>query len=144
MAKAKANEVSTALVKATDVQDNLTLENASAEAAVYLGAFSEVEEKDLITLTEDYLKLDPDETYNLIFTGMTKFTGERGGEVDAVQLIDEENKKWINGNTVLVNSLKKVTSLPCMVRVVTKKMIKTKNGTYQDLDVFVLSNAVQK
>ena len=144
MAKAKANEVSNALVKAENEQDNLSLNNAKEQSAVILGSFSEVKEEDLIALTEDYLTLEPDTTHNFIFTAMTKFTGERGGEIDAVSLIDEEGKKWINGSTVLVNSLKKVTTMPCLVRVVTKKMIKSKNGQYLDMEVFVLSRSIEK
>jgi len=144
MAKAQPKENQSALVKSESEQDGLSHINAKEAAGVIIGTFSNVDESELVSITEDYLKFEEDTTYNMVFVNTTKFTGDRGGEMDAVSLIDEEGKKWINAGTVLVNSLKKVTQLPCLIRIVTKGTIKSKNGQYLDMDVFVLPKTMQK
>lgn len=118
-----------------------------ATAGEIIDAFEQVDSEKLQGLTTEYLQLKEDTTYNMVFTAVTEFTGENGGSVRAVELVDKEGNKFINGNTVLVNSLSKVTDMPCLVRIVTGKKIKSSNvkgGQYLAMDVFVLPKAVQK
>lgn len=138
-----ASKTETALVKANEAQGNLSLENAKETAAQFIKDFSSVTDDQLQGLTSEYLQLKENKTYNLVFTAMTVFTGQKGGEVPAVELVNEEGTKFINGNTVLVNSLKKVTHMPCLVRIVTGKLVKSPNGSYLDMEVFVLPKAVK-
>lgn len=131
--KANATEIDRATVQAT--------------AGEIIDAFEQVDSEKLQGLTTEYLQLKEDTTYNMVFTAVTEFTGENGGSVRAVELVDKEGNKFINGNTVLVNSLSKVTDMPCLVRIVTGKKIKSSNvkgGQYLAMDVFVLPKAVQK
>lgn len=141
MAKAQNEQ---ALEKSNAAQEGLTLENSKATAAEIIKDFSSVTNEMLQGLTQEYLQLKEEKTYNMVFTAMSTFKGDSGGEVPAVVLVDEKGGQFINGNTVLVNSLRKVTSLPCLVRVVTGKLVKSASGTgkYLDMEVFVLPKAV--
>jgi len=135
-----------ALEKSNDAQENLDFQNAKASAKDILADFSSVTDDMLQGLTANYLQMKETTTYNLVFTAMTKFKGDNGGEVDAVELVNEKGEKFINGNTVLVNSLRKVTIMPCLVRIVTGKLQKSGSGQgkYLDMEVYVLPKTVQK
>jgi hypothetical protein len=133
------------LENSNTVQDNLTFENSKALAAEGITDFSQVNTEDLRGLTQEYLQLKENATYNLVFTEKTTFKGEKGGEVPAVVLVDDKGQSYINGNTVLVNSLSKVKQMPCLVRIVTGKLIKSSSGTgkYLDMEVFALPKVMQ-
>jgi hypothetical protein len=96
-----------------------------------------------------YLTFDKTGTFNFMFTGMDKMTSEdqRTGEVkevDAVKLLDKQGVEYINANTILVNSLKKVLQVPCYVRVEYTGDVKAKSGgKYKDLKVFVLPQTMK-
>lgn len=143
MAKATSE---TALTKVNAAQDEITLQNAKASAADVIKDFSSVSNEQLQTLTQEYLQLKPNATYNLVFTAMTTFKGEKGGEVPAVVLVDKDGQTFINGNTVLTNSLSKVRQMPALVRIVTGDMVKSASGTgkYLDMEVFVLPKVMEK
>lgn len=136
----------TDLTKITEASEGLTLQNSKANAAELLKDFSSVSSAVLQTLTQEYLQLKENTTYNLVFTAMTNFKGEGGKEVEAVVLVDKDASTFINGSTVLVNSLKKVTSLPCLVRIVTGSLQKSSSGAgkYLDMEIFVIPKAVEK
>lgn len=141
----KAQKELSPLEKSNAVEIDRT--TVQATAGEILDAFEQVDAEKLQGLTTEYLQLKEDTTYNMVFTAVTTFTGENGGSVKAVELVDKEGNKFINGNTVLVNSLSKVTDMPCLVRIVTGKKIKSSNvkgGQYLAMDVFVLPKAVQK
>lgn len=134
-----------ALEKANATEIDRTTVQATANDI--LDAFENVSNEQLQGLTIEYLQLKEETTYNMVFTAVTEFRGENGGKVPAVELVDKEGNKFINGNTVLVNSLSKVTDMPCLVRIVTGKKIKSANvkgGQYLAMDVLVLPKAVQK
>lgn len=135
-----------ALNKSNAAQEDLTFENAKATAADIIKDFSTVDMSMLQGMTQDYLQLKESTTYNMVFTGMTSFKGEKGGEVKSVVLVDDKGNSFINGNTVLVGALDKVTSMPCLVRIVTGKLTKSASGTgkYLDMDVFVLPKAAKR
>lgn len=125
--------------KVDDAQESLSMENHKAAAADLLKDFSQVDPSMLQGLTQEYLQMKESTTYNMIFTGMTTFKGDKGGEVPAVSLINETGMSFINGNTVLVNSLRKVQQLPCFVKIVTGKRQKSASGgAYLDMEVYVL------
>lgn len=132
------------LQKSNAAQDELTLQNSKATAADVIKDFSSVSNEQLQTLTQEYLQLKENKTYNLVFTALSTFKGEKGGEVPAVVLVDEKGQSFINGNTVLVNSLSKVKQMPCLVRVVTGDLVKSGSGTgkYLDMEVYVLPKVV--
>lgn len=135
-----------ALNKSNAAQEDLSFENAKATAADIIKDFSVVDVSMLQGMTQEYLQLKEKTTYNMVFTGMASFKGEKGGEVESVILVDDKGNSFINGNTVLVNSLKKVTSMPCLVRIVTGQYTKSASGTgkYLDMDVFVLPKAAKR
>jgi hypothetical protein len=133
--------------KVSENQEKLTFSNAKAEAEAILSEFEKISSDGLTGLTQEYLELKQNTTYNLIFTGMSTFKSSEGkGDVEAVLLVDKSAKQYINGNTVLVNSLKRVTAMPCLVRIVTGDMIKSSNGNYKylDMDVIVLPKSIEK
>ncbi len=141
---AKDNKGNTSLEVVNTKQENLSIDNYKANALDILKDFSQLDEKYLQELTQEYLQLKENQTYNVIFTGMTTFKGEAGKEVEAVLLYDEKGNSFINGNTVLVNSLKKITVLPCVARIVTGDKVKGQNGTYLDMRVITIPNALKK
>jgi hypothetical protein len=136
-----AKDQTQALAKVNEAQENLSVDNYKATAAEIMKDFSSVDNTLLQGLTQEYLQLKESTTYNMVFKNMTTFKGESGGEVPAVELVDEKGTTYINGNTVLVNSLSKVKQIPCLVRIVTGKKVKSGSGMYLDMDVFVLPKA---
>jgi hypothetical protein len=100
-------------------------------------AVKELENSDLIELSSTYLSFAENSTYDLIATGFTTFTDEKGNEKEAVSLINEQKESLINANAVLVNSLKKIgaENLPCFVRINTLSKVKTANGSYMNMKV---------
>lgn len=116
-----------------------------------LDSFEKVDVKNLQQLNAEYLTLKPKTSYSFIFTGMSKMTGtatsgNESHEFEAVVLIDKNNKKYLSGATVLVNSLKKVTQLPCLVKIITKDEEKSSTGVgkYLDMDIFTVPMEVAK
>jgi len=124
-------------------QDDLLPQNVKEQASELLSQFENVDESQMLGLTADYLEMKVNSKYNFIFLGMTTMQNN-GKEIKAVELLSKENKKYIHASTVLVNSLQKVTKLPCMVRIVTKELVKSDNGKYLDMDVFVIPSTVAK
>lgn len=133
------------LEKSNSAQENLTLENSKATAIESISDFSQVDAGKLQGLTQEYLQLKENQTYNMVFTSRSTFKGDKGGEVPAVVLVDDKGQSFINGNTVLVNSLSKVKQMPCLVRIVTGKLIKSASGTgkYLDMEVFALPKVME-
>lgn len=125
-------------------QENLGMENYKESAEQMLKDFSQVDVSMLQGLTQEYLQLKEDKTYNMVFKGMTKFKGQKGGEIPAVLLVGENMKEYINGNTVLVNSLSKVQQVPCLCRIITGKTVRSQNGTgsYLDMEILALPKVV--
>lgn len=124
-------------------QDDLLPQNVKEQANELLKQFENVDESQMVGLTADYLEMKINTTYNFIFLGMTTMSNN-GKEIKAVELLNKENKKFIHASTVLVNSLSKVTKMPCMVRIVTKDFVKADAGRYLDMDVYVIPSTVAK
>lgn len=146
MAKAKSEETKEPTMNEVVEQNNsLSLGNTNALAHEVIADFSKVDQKFLVGLTQEYLNLEENKTYDVIFKGMSEFDGDKG-TVEAVLLVGEDGMNYINGNTVLVNSCKKVTKLPCLIRIVTGDYVKSTKGTgkYLSMEVFTLSNNLEK
>jgi hypothetical protein len=136
---------------------NLTPENAqdslnellnlgeSKSGITYAEGFEILEKADsakMTELTSEYFNFEKPGTYNFVFEGMSTANID-GKTVDVVLLRDKEGKQLINGNAVLVNSLRKVTILPTFVRVQYIGDEKSAKGSYKNLSVRVLPNAVK-
>lgn len=116
-----------------------------ANAADVLAAFDKVPTSALQQLNSEYLKLDESSSYSYIFLGMTTLKGKEGSsdaerEYEGVRLIDRDGKNYVSGLTVLVTELKKVTVLPCLVKIVTKKETKSSSGMgkYLAMEVYTV------
>lgn len=130
---------------AQDAANELLVKGESSEGVSWEDAWKVVEDAKtemLSELTSEYFTPEEDSEYNLLFEGMGKATLE-GKDVEVVNLRDKSGRKMINGNAVLVNSLKRCTVLPAFVRIVTRKKVKGGNGTYLDMSVFVLPSATK-
>jgi len=116
-----------------------------ANAADVLAAFDKVPTSALQQLNSEYLKLDENSSYSFIFLGMTTLKGKEGSneaerEYEGVRLIDKDGKNYVSGLTVLVTELKRVTVLPCLVKIVTKKETKSNSGMgkYLAMEVYTV------
>ena len=134
------SEKTTALAKKQDEMNHLTVQE---QADKLLEGFSTLDNAELVQISSEYLTLKENTTYNFIFKGMNKFSRD-GKEVEVCEVINEEQKQFIIGNTTIVNKLKNVTQLPCFVRVVTKGMAKSAKGNYLMTDVYVIPQSVAK
>jgi hypothetical protein len=143
MAKQQQNQTFD-IAEVTKTQDGLLPQNVKEQATDLLGLFANADESQLVGLTADYLELKENQTYNLIFTGFTTMKTDKGNEIKVAEFIDKDNKKYIHGSTVLVNSLSKVEKMPCLVRIVTKTKVKSSAGLYLDLDVLVIPATLGK
>jgi hypothetical protein len=126
------------------IQDEMNYLTVKNEADSLIEKFESSEDDDLQKLNTDYISFEENTKYNFIFNGMTTMKTQEGEDLQCVVLIDKENVQHINGNKVLVNNLKRVTQIPCFVRIVTGKTIKGKNGSYLDMSVYVLPETIKK
>ena len=145
MATKKQEEKQSNMNEIVKQNDDLTLGNTNALASEVIKDFSTVDKSLLVGLTQEYLNLEENKTYDVIFKSMSEFEGDKG-TVEAVLLVGEDGMNYINGNTVLVNSCKKVTKIPCLIRIVTGDYVKSSKGTgkYLSMEVFTLSNNLEK
>lgn len=145
MAKQNGNDNAQSLAVSEKNQDQLTHQNVKATAGDVINDFSAVPDNALQALTGEYLQLEENKTYNMVFKGMTTFNDQMKGEMPAVELVDEAGMVSINANTVLVKALSKVTQMPCLVRIITGSKVRSKSGnTYLDMEILTLGKSVQK
>lgn len=126
--------------QAKDALNEIMLKGESSIGLTYDQAFEILEKADSVkmkNLAVDYFNFEKPGIFNFVFEGMDKAEMENR-EIDVVMLRDKEGKLFINGNAVLVNSLKKVQQLPALVRVEYKGDVKSAKGTYKDLAVYSL------
>jgi hypothetical protein len=117
-------------------------------------AFDLVEKSDtskMVELTSTYFNFETKGDYVFIFEGMTTATLAQKDEtgrmvnkkVEAVSLRNKAGETLINANAVLVNSCKKITSLPCFIKVQYLGDEKAQGGgTYKNLKVVTYPGAV--
>ena len=110
-----------------------------------LNAFDKVDVKHLQQLNTEYLKLKENSTYSFIFMGMTTLKGKEqqpgeSKEYEGVKLIGTGGKNYVSGLTLLVSELKKVTELPCLVKIITKTEVKstTGMGKYLAMEIYTI------
>jgi hypothetical protein len=100
------------------------------------------DEKGFVELTSEYFNFDTKGTYNFLCEGISEATID-GKTIEIVKLRNKEGKQLINGNAVLVNSCKRLTVLPAYIRVNYVGEIKNAKGTYKDLQILTLPQAVK-
>jgi hypothetical protein len=134
--------------KTKDFLDELNEHNSVALPASMEGisdedAFELMEKADsskLKKLTGDYWKPSPG-VHVFKFMDMTTVEFD-GQEQEAVVLLDKSGTTWVAGQAVLVNSLKKVTELPCFCKIIVDGgMVKGKNGSYYPMQVLTFPSS---
>ena len=127
------------------IQDEIDYQTANENASELINQFDLLtSEGSLQKLNSEYLSFEQGTKYSFIFNGFTEIKTNDGNDVKCAVLIDKDNLKHINGSAVLVKALSSVTQMPCFVRIVTKGFVKAKNGSYLDMDIFVLPQTVAK
>lgn len=96
--------------------------------------FENADEKELVELTSEYFNFKTPGVYHFIFEGMTTATLD-GKVCEAVRLRDKAERTLLNANAVLVNSCKKIESIPAYIRVEYIGDVKAAGGTYKNLKV---------
>lgn len=141
----KQNKNTVTPEQANDALNELMIKGASSLGLTYEQAFeilSAADQRVMQELTGEYFNFEKEGTYHFIFEGMslTNMADGKGGTrpVEIVKLRDKDGNILVNGNAVLVNSLKKVEQLPCYCRVIYKGDKKSGTNTYKDLQVFTL------
>jgi hypothetical protein len=91
--------------------------------------------------TSEYLKMEIGDKATLIFTGFGTMKNDEGRDVETAEFTGKENKRFVSAGTVIVSSLKKAHSLPCVVRLTHQGEVKGKNGKkYADIRVQILKD----
>lgn len=141
----KQNTANLTPEKAQDSLNELLNLGETKSGVTYDEAFAILEKADaskMTELTSEYFNFEKPGTYNFVFEGMSTANID-GKTIDVVLLRDKEGKQLINGSAVLVNSLRKVTIMPTFVRVEYLGDEKAAKGSYKNLSVRVLPNAVK-
>ena len=102
------------------------------------------EANELAELTGNYWKPTPG-VHVFKFVAMDVFESKDGPQ-EAVRLIDRNGATFIAAQSVLVNSLKKVTDFPCFCKIIVgEHKIKGANGDYYQMQVLTFkANADQR
>lgn len=122
---------------AKDVNASLALGGADAGVSGKdaFEILKNAKDSDLEEITGEYLTFDKiGETKHFLFTAMTTVTID-GKTNEAVELVDENNNKFVYAGAIVVNTLKKLTQVPCYVRLTYKGEEKSKVGTYKVISV---------
>jgi hypothetical protein len=139
MATAKNEVVKTNLenLLPADLNSMEVIENVfeQLEQAEQAGSLQEV--------TSTYLNFDgikEGTKMPFIFAGMTTVSDPEHPEVlkEAVDLLDRKGERFVTAATVIVNSLKKCTKVPCAVLLTYNGKTKGANGSYHSVNVKVL------
>ena len=143
MAKATNTKETISAQEIGKLQDEFVRSTVDDNAETALAGFESTEQTNLVQINAEYAELKPNSVYNVIFTGMTTFKNREGKDVDAVEFIGKEGIKYISGLSVLVNACRRVKQMPCLIRIVTKNEVPSKQGgKYIDMNVFVLPQTV--
>lgn len=106
--------------------------------------FDEMEKKDsgkARELTANYIdfeEFEQGEERNYLFLGFDTFLDDQGLARPAVRLMDKTRKTFICASVVTVKALQKVEKTPCPVRLKVNGKVKGKNGSYYNVNVFIL------
>jgi hypothetical protein len=124
---------------------NDKLHEVVTQGGDYTDLFDKLEKADdtaFMEITSEYFTPEENKTYNFVATKISTANLD-GKDVEVVELLDREGKRFINGNAVLVNSVKKLTTFPSLVRIITAGKKKSANGQYLDMQVKVVPNATK-
>jgi len=103
-------------------------------------------ENGVFEVTSEYIDFDEGIESLFVFIGMTKISNTFQKDsnddstkfVPAVKLIDEDGRTRVSASAVLVGACSELIA-PSPIKVIPTGMVKGKNGTYQNLRVFVLT-----
>ena len=97
--------------------------------------FENIDSDELVNLTAEYFNFKTFGEYHFYFDGISTAKME-DKVIDVVMLRDKQNVSWINGNAVLVNSCRKITTIPCYLRIKYTEDVKAPGGgKYKKMDI---------
>jgi hypothetical protein len=128
---------------ASEVNESLALggQDVGVTGKEAFDIMKNAKDSELTELTGDYLEFKAvGEVKDLLFTGMTHVTID-GKTMDAVELMDERGAKFVYSGIVVVSACKKLTQMPCYVRLIYKEDVKSANGVYKNIRVLTFPSA---
>jgi hypothetical protein len=131
---------------AAKVNESLALGGENVEGVTLAEAFRilrETKDSELQEMTGEYLSFEKvGETKDLYFTGLTTLTID-DKTMDAAQFTDETGQNFVYLGVVVVSACKRLTQVPCYVRLKYVSDEKSANGTYKNIRVFTFPNAAK-
>ena len=97
--------------------------------------------------TADYFDFSKKGSFNLVFEGMSETTmmdrvTGKPKTIEIVKLKDKDNKRYIAGGAVLVNTCKRLDQIPSFIRVITTgEKIKGSGGDYYEMRVLTFGDS---
>jgi hypothetical protein len=132
--------------KVTDIKDLQLAISKGVDVAQILEMAKNSDKSQLVNISGDYLTLELGKTYALQCWGIShcaiESKKEAGKMVDAVNLVTDEGERVINADVKLVSAISRAEQNGCQwpryIVVHYKDDLKGKNGTYKDLDIFLV------
>ena len=112
--------------------EGITLDDA-------LDALEATDVSAMVAMNAEYLKIEPNSVYNVVFMGME--TATLDGEVRDVVKIKNKQGEYISAAAVLVSTCKRLRHQPCLIRIITRNKIKAAKGEYIDMSVLTFPGA---
>lgn len=122
-----------ALAPETVEQTNLpATQNEVLNTSAMLAKLSEVSNEELKAVPDQIgLTIDEGDIYNLKYLGTELKQFDDGGEPKEVAIFEDENgQQYYNGNSFLVNGLKRLQVVPNFVRITGTEKKKSNAGTF--------------
>lgn len=124
------------MAKQTKEGNNLPA-NITQEQKAISEMFSVAKESVGEDLACDYFNFEQGEEVFLAFTGMTTMTDTKSGkdkEIEAVQFVDENLKKYINADAVIVSTCRKLVPIT-FLKIICTGEEDGKKGTYKKFNI---------
>lgn len=118
----------------TEVPTQTAIANQGNTNRELLEKFSALDDKDLKSPDLECINFEEGTVNNLIAVGVQEYEFSDGNKDVAIFEDIDGNQKY-NGNSVVVNSIKKIAHLPAPVRIVCTGTEKGKNGTYKTFSI---------
>jgi len=96
----------------------------------------------LENLSRSYFKFDKQGDYYFVVQGLSTMKKD-DKVVEVVEMMNKEKEQFINGDQVFVTAVRKLTTIPCFVKVVYKGDVRNNKGTYKNLEVHTFSGNTQ-
>lgn len=138
-------------LSAEQVQEKLNtalIRNEEMEGVTIEQAFDIFEKTDPKFLEQisgaEYFEFKQPGEYFFLFMGMDEFNSKEKGIIPAVKLQNRAGENFINANTILTNTLKKVQKIPSFVKITYAGDKKGATGNkYKDLNIQVLGASLK-